>query len=199
MTTPRSVYMACLALLPALWLTQTAHAQRADDQAQRKAQHEGNSAPHAPQMLKDRAERHNAKQQHTKRLHSHRPPAPMPPHMPPFVPAPSPAGEIRIGQYFQPHHLEAAKSYYSRPENMGFCPPGLDKKSTGCLPPGQAKPWSKGKTLPQGMIYYAVPRSVVIALGVPPPGYQYVRVASDILLIAIGTRLVIDAMEDLVH
>jgi Ni/Co efflux regulator RcnB len=40
---------------------------------------------------------------------------------------------------------------------------------------------------------------VVVTLGVPPPGYKYVRVASDILLIAIGTSMVIDAMEDLVR
>ena len=49
------------------------------------------------------------------------------------------------------------------------------------------------------MIYYDVPRSVVLTLGVPPPGYKYVRMASDILLIAIGTSMVIDAMEDLVN
>ena len=82
---------------------------------------------------------------------------------------------------------------------MGFCPPGLAKKGSGCQPPGQAKLWRKGERLPQGVVYYDVPRSVVVTLGVPPPGYKYVRVASDILLIAIGTSMVIDAMEDLVR
>ena len=82
---------------------------------------------------------------------------------------------------------------------MGFCPPGLVKKGSGCLPPGQAKLWRKGERLPQGVVYYDVPRSVVVTLGAPPPGYKYVRVASDILLIAIGTSMVIDAMEDLVR
>jgi hypothetical protein len=33
----------------------------------------------------------------------------------------------------------------------------------------------------------------------PAHPFKYVRVASDILLIAIGTSLAIDAMEDLVH
>ena len=32
---------------------------------------------------------------------------------------------------------------------------------------------------------------------VPPSGHKYVRVAADILLIAIGTGLVVDAIEDL--
>jgi Ni/Co efflux regulator RcnB len=34
-------------------------------------------------------------------------------------------------------------------------------------------------------------------IGVPPRGYRYVRVASDILMIAIGTGMVIDAIQDL--
>jgi Ni/Co efflux regulator RcnB len=40
---------------------------------------------------------------------------------------------------------------------------------------------------------------VVLTLGVPPSGYRYVRVASDILLLAVGTGMVVDALEDLVH
>jgi Ni/Co efflux regulator RcnB len=32
---------------------------------------------------------------------------------------------------------------------------------------------------------------------VPPSGYRYVRVASDILLIAAGTGMVVDAIQDL--
>jgi len=32
---------------------------------------------------------------------------------------------------------------------------------------------------------------------VPPAGYRYVRVAADILLIAVGTRMVADAITDL--
>ena len=40
-------------------------------------------------------------------------------------------------------------------------------------------------------------RPLVVKIGVPPAGYQYVRVASDILMIAIGTRMVADAITDL--
>lgn len=108
-------------------------------------------------------------------------------------------GAVPIGGYFQDPHRRAAREYYDRPENQGFCPPGLAKKGTGCLPPGQAKAWRRGAPLPAGVVYYDVPRSVVLTLGVPPQGYKYVRVASDILLMAVGTRMVIDAIEDLVR
>jgi len=33
--------------------------------------------------------------------------------------------------------------------------------------------------------------------GAPPAGHRYVRVAADILLIAVGTAMVVDAIEDL--
>lgn len=182
MTTHRYVYMLCLAPLLALWLPQTAQAQRPDDQVPRHRH--GKPAPHT-----------DSTPHHQQRLHPNRPATDMPHPMP----VPSPAVGIQIGRYFQSQHLEAAKKYYSRPENTGFCPPGLAKKNSGCLPPGQAKLWRKGEKLPPSLVVYDLPRSVVVTLGVPPPGTQYVRVASDILLIAIGTSLVIDAMEDLVR
>jgi Ni/Co efflux regulator RcnB len=113
--------------------------------------------------------------------------------------APSSADHVAVGGYFQIHQIEAVRNFYNRAENKGFCPPGLAKKGSGCLPPGQAKKWKKGESLPANLPYYELPRSVVLALGVPPPGYKYVRVASDILLIAIGTNMVMDAIEDLVQ
>jgi len=36
-----------------------------------------------------------------------------------------------------------------------------------------------------------------VQLGVPPSGYRYVRVAGDILLMAIGTSMVVDAIQDI--
>jgi Ni/Co efflux regulator RcnB len=67
------------------------------------------------------------------------------------------------------------------------------------MPPGQAKKWSVGHALPRDVIYYPVPNTVSVRLGVPPSGYRYVRVANDILLIAIGTSMVVDAIEDLMR
>jgi Ni/Co efflux regulator RcnB len=65
------------------------------------------------------------------------------------------------------------------------------------MPPGQAKKWHVGKQLPRDIRYYEVPAAIVIQLPPPGPGYRYVRVASDILLIAIGTGMVVDAVRDL--
>jgi hypothetical protein len=88
------------------------------------------------------------------------------------------------------------RDYYSEQVRAGRCPPGLAKKNNGCLPPGQAKKWRVGQPLPRDLVYYELPSQVVVQLG-PLPGYRYVRVASDILLIAVGTGLVVDAIEDL--
>ncbi len=65
------------------------------------------------------------------------------------------------------------------------------------MPPGQAKKWRTGRPLPRDVIYYDVPQRLVVQLGVPPAGHKYVRVASDILLIAVGTAMVVDAIDDL--
>jgi hypothetical protein len=87
----------------------------------------------------------------------------------------------------------AVRDYYS---GRG-CPPGLAKKNNGCLPPGQAKKWSVGHPLPPDVVFYDLPHELVIKLRPPPSGYRYVRVAADILMIAVGTGLVIDAIQDL--
>jgi Ni/Co efflux regulator RcnB len=42
-----------------------------------------------------------------------------------------------------------------------------------------------------------VPQPVLLQLGTPPAGYRYVRVANDILLMAIGSRMVVDAITNL--
>ena len=47
------------------------------------------------------------------------------------------------------------------------------------------------------MIYYPVPQPLVVQIGPPPSGYRYVRVATDILLIAVGTGMVVDAIQNL--
>ncbi len=89
------------------------------------------------------------------------------------------------------------RSYYDEEFRGGNCPPGLAKKHNGCMPPGQAKKWRMGRALPRDVVIYDVPPALVVQIGVPPSGYKYVRVASDILLIAVGTRIVADAITDL--
>lgn len=90
-----------------------------------------------------------------------------------------------------------ARDYYHSEFSRGNCPPGLAKKHNGCMPPGQAKKWARGRPLPQDVVYYDLPHSLVVEIGPPPSGYRYVRVASDILMIAVGSMMVVDAIEDL--
>ena len=104
---------------------------------------------------------------------------------------------VRRGEYFGDRHRTIAHEYYSEQFRSGRCPPGLAKKHNGCMPPGQAKKWTVGRPLPRDVIFYDVPPALVVQFGQPPSGHRYVRVASDILLIALGTGTVIDAIQDL--
>ena len=99
--------------------------------------------------------------------------------------------------HFGDHHRVAVREYYGGQFQSGRCPPGLAKKHNGCMPPGQAKKWTMGRPLSQDVVYYAVPQPLVVQIGLPPPGYRYVRVAGDILMIAIGTKMVVDAIQNL--
>lgn len=99
---------------------------------------------------------------------------------------------------FGDQHRRIIAEYYGGQMQPGRkCPPGLAKKNNGCMPPGQARKWSVGQSLPRDVVYYPVPPAMVVQLGVPPSGQRYVRVASDILLIAIGTRMVVDGIQNL--
>ncbi len=100
-------------------------------------------------------------------------------------------------EHFGDQHRAAVREYYGGQGKSGRCPPGLAKKQNGCMPPGQARKWELGRPLPRDVVYYEVPQPLVVQLGQPPRGYRYVRVAGDILMIAVGTALVVDAIQDL--
>ena len=99
--------------------------------------------------------------------------------------------------HFVDQHRVIVREYYAGEFRGGRCPPGLAKKHNGCMPPGQAKKWQLGRSLPHDVVYYDVPQPLLVQIGPPPSGHRYVRVASDILLIAIGTGMVVDAIQDL--
>ena len=89
-------------------------------------------------------------------------------------------------------------NYYRGQYAAGNCPPGLAKKNNGCLPPGQAKKaWAIGQPLPGSVMFYPLPAALLGQLTPAPAGYQYVQVASDILMMAIGTRMIAAAVADL--
>jgi len=68
-------------------------------------------------------------------------------------------------------------SYYRGQYAAGNCPPGHAKKA-----------WTMNQPLPAGVLYRLSPA---------PAGYQYVRVANDVLMMAVGTRMIVGALADL--
>ncbi len=96
--------------------------------------------------------------------------------------------------HFEGRHSVVVRDYYNEQFRAGRCPPGLAKKHNGCMPPGQAKKWNVGQPLPREVVYYSVPQPLLVQIGPPPSGYRYVRVASDILMISIGSRIVVDVI-----
>lgn len=73
------------------------------------------------------------------------------------------------------------------------CPPGLAKKNPPCIPPGQAKKYGVGSTLPRGFEW--VPDDVVSMLTPPRPHTRYARLDKNVYLITEGTRKVVEAIE----
>jgi len=89
-------------------------------------------------------------------------------------------------------------TYYRTEFAAGRCPPGLARKGNGCLPPGQArKLWAVGQPLPPTVVYYPVPPVLVQQLAPVPPGYEYVQVDNDVLLMDMVNRMVADAIDGL--
>jgi Ni/Co efflux regulator RcnB len=108
-------------------------------------------------------------------------------------------GGTSIDFRFSDSDRRMLSDYYGGQARAGHCPPGLAKKNNGCMPPGQAKKWRKGYPLPGDVRYYELSRDILVRLPPPPRGHRYVQVAGDVLLIAIGTSLVVDAVEDLLR
>jgi Ni/Co efflux regulator RcnB len=112
------------------------------------------------------------------------------------APPPPPQARVEIG--FHDRQREMAREYYRHEyHERGRCPPGLAKKHNGCMPPGQARKWRRGEPLPRDVAVRAVPRDLEVRIGPAPRGYRYVEVAGDILMIAVGTSMVVDAIDDL--
>jgi hypothetical protein len=95
---------------------------------------------------------------------------------------------------------EVVNGFYVEQRGKGHCPPGLAKKGNGCLPPGQAKKrYAIGQPLPAGVVVQVVPAELSRRLGPPPSGYMYAHVDGDLLKLAVGTLLVVDAIDALTN
>jgi hypothetical protein len=96
---------------------------------------------------------------------------------------------------FADRDREVVHRYYVESSGRGDCPPGLARKNNGCLPPGQAaKLYVVGQPLARTVVVNPLPPVLVQRLGPAPVGYEYVMVDGDVLKLAVGTRLVVDAI-----
>jgi hypothetical protein len=91
------------------------------------------------------------------------------------------------------------RDYWRDQYAHGHCPPGLAKKHNGCLPPGQAKKrYAIGRPLPGGVVLVAVPAGLLGRLPPIESGYRYGMVDGDLVKLAVGSALVVDAIDGLV-
>lgn len=101
---------------------------------------------------------------------------------------------------FTTEQRSAAHGWYVETYGRGNCPPGLAKKNNGCLPPGQAKKrYVVGKPLDPGVRYQPLPAELSVRIGKPPDGYLYMTLDGDLLKLAVGTLLVVDAIDGLLN
>jgi Ni/Co efflux regulator RcnB len=109
--------------------------------------------------------------------------------------------DVKPGTVFSDQHREFARTYYGDQYGKAkSCPPGLAKKNNGCMPPGQAKKLVVGQPVPTGVTYYQVPQPVLVQLPPPPaPGYRYVRIGNDIVLLSPQSSVVVDVIAGLLR
>jgi Ni/Co efflux regulator RcnB len=104
-------------------------------------------------------------------------------------------GGVSVSFNFGGAETRIVRDYYGGQVAKGKCPPGLAKKGNGCQPPGQAKQWQKGRALGSDIRYYDIPNELRIRLPAPPLNHKYVQLGTDLLLIAVGTAIVVDAID----
>jgi hypothetical protein len=108
--------------------------------------------------------------------------------------------DTQVSVVFIDAQREAARSYFVEEHGRGHCPPGLAKKNNGCLPPGQAKKrYVIGHSLPHGIVVGEVPVELSVRIGPAPAGYRYGIIDGDLVKLAVGTMLVVDAIEGMVR
>ena len=93
---------------------------------------------------------------------------------------------IRLGD----DDRQIVRSYYGE-----RCPPGLAKKHNGCLPPGIAKKrYEVGRPVFDGAVVVELPHDIIIQLPPLPRGQGYRIVDGDLVVVALATMIVLDAI-----
>ena len=108
--------------------------------------------------------------------------------------------DIDVNVVFASTERDLARIYFAENHGRGHCPPALAKKHNGCLPPGLAKKrYRVGHCVPSGVVIEALPRDLELRIGIPSPGYRYGLIDGDLVKLAVGSMLVVDAVQGLVN
>lgn len=100
------------------------------------------------------------------------------------------APDIDISISLGEAHRTIVRDHY-----RGNCPPGLARKNNGCLPPGQAKKrYAVGERVPDGVEIVILPNEVILRLPPLPRGYGYRMVDGDLVVVALATLIIADAI-----
>jgi Ni/Co efflux regulator RcnB len=87
---------------------------------------------------------------------------------------------LKPGAYFNDKAREAVHAYYAAQKGKRTAAPRV---------------WKIGESLPAGAAQGAVPPALLARLPRLPPGHRYVQVGSDVVLIAAGSKMVVDGID----
>lgn len=105
---------------------------------------------------------------------------------------------VKPGMYIGEKYRVALRAAWKQAYGDGRrCPPGLRKTGTGCAAAVLPTPWVIGDPLPAGAEPHPVPAPLRNHLPQTPEGHRYVLVAGDLLLVATGSGMVVDAVQGL--
>jgi len=107
------------------------------------------------------------------------------------------ASVVEVNVVFSPQQRVVFHEYRDE-RYRKHCPPGLAKKRNGCQPPGQAKKrYRVGQPIEYPILIAPVPPELEVRIGVPPVGYVYGMLDGDLVKLAAGTLMVVDALDGL--
>jgi hypothetical protein len=108
------------------------------------------------------------------------------------------AVDIDVDIAFGTRERTIVREYYVARNGKDRCPPGLAKKHNGCLPPGHTKKrYGVGRALERDVVLLPVPRELEVRIGLSPRGYRYGVIDGDVVKLALGTLMVVDAIDGL--
>lgn len=106
---------------------------------------------------------------------------------------------VDVNVVFASRDRDVVRTWVIEDRGRGHCPPGLAKKNNGCLPPGHAKKrYRVGHRCPEGVVVQPLTSVLAVRLGPPPSGYRYGIIDGDVVKLALGTLLIVDAIDGLV-